>query len=348
MNRFRVAGLLVALTPSVVFAAGAGEEATGMQAGDVNVYSHRHYAADDQLYERFEELTGVTVNLVQGDADELIARLQREGAASPADVLFTVDAGRLVRAKDLGLLQAVNSPQLEADIPQQLRDAEGFWYGLTSRARVIAYHKGRVNPAQLSTYEALTDPIWEGRVLVRSSSNIYNQSLLASMIATQGPHAARRWAAGVVANMARPPSGGDTDQLKGLAAGDGDVALVNTYYVGRLQASAEASDREVGEVIGVYFPNQGDRGTHTNVSGAGVTAAAKNLENAVRLLEFLASAEAQRIYATANDEYPVNPAAEIAATVAAWGEFKADALPLQLLGERNAEAVRIFDEVGWR
>ena len=329
-------------------ASGAADGAGAAESGDINVYSHRHYAADDELYARFREFTGISVNLVQGNADELIARLQREGNASPADLLFTVDAGRLVRAKQLGLLQPVQSSRLEQSVPPHLRDTDGYWFGLTLRARVVVYHTARVSPADLSTYEALTDPVWHGRLLVRSSSNIYNQSLLASMIATLGADTARRWAAGIVANLARPPTGGDTDQLKALAAGEGDVALVNTYYVGQLQASDDPGDREIGDQLGVWFPNQADRGAHTNVSGAGITSGAKNLANALRLLEFLASADAQYIYASANYEYPVNPVAAIAPGMAAWGAFKADELPLQELGERNAEAVRIFDEVGWR
>ncbi len=341
-----LAAILLSQGLALVAAGQPGDAASN--AGEVSIYSHRHYQSDDLLYDRFRELTGIRVNVVQGNLDELIARLQREGSASPADLLFTVDAGRLVRAKELGLLQPVASAPLRGAVPGHLRDPDGYWYGLTRRARVIVYHRDRVDPSELSTYEALTEARWRGRVLIRSSSNIYNQSLLASIIASDGATAARNWAAGMVANMARTPSGGDTDQIKAVAAGEGDVAVVNTYYFGRLQASDEAADRQVVESIGVFFPNQQRRGTHVNVSGGGVTATAKNLQNAIALLEFLVSVEAQGVYAGANHEYPVNPEVDAESVLAGWGSFRADDLGLHQLGERNAAAVRIFDEVDWR
>ncbi len=255
----------------------------------VNVYSHRHYDADQLLFDRFEELTGIEVRVVTASADELITRLGREGEASPADILITVDAGRLHRAKELGLLRSVRSDELSAVIPEHLRDPEGYWFGLTQRARILAYAKDRVSPAELSTYEALADPKWRGSVLVRSSENIYNLSLLASMIAANGSEAAESWAEGVVQNLARPPQGNDTDQIMDVAAGVGDVAIVNTYYVGRLLHDMDPAARELASQVGVFFPNQGGRGAHVNVSGAGVTTYAPNPENAVRLLEFLVS-----------------------------------------------------------
>ena len=352
--RLRAAPLAAALCVVPTFtvtAAGNGDDAGSAaeaHAGIVNVYSHRHYQADDVLYERFRERTGIRVQLVQGNADELIARLEREGDASPADLLFTVDAGRLVRAKEQGLLQPIASELLRQSVPRQFRDPDGYWYALTRRARVIVYHRDRVDPAELSTYSALADERWRGRVLIRSSSNVYNQSLLASMIASEGVESARSWAAGIVANMARSPFGGDTDQIKAVAAGEGDVAVVNTYYMGRLHGSDDPADRMVVERLGVFFPDQQQRGTHVNASGGGVTVSAKNRANAVALLEYLASAEAQQIYASANHEYPVNPAAAADRLLAGWGDFRADPLGLHQLGERNAEAVRIFDEVGWR
>jgi iron(III) transport system substrate-binding protein len=324
---------------------GAGDSSSG---GVVNVYSHRHYEADAQLFRRFTEETGIQVNVVTASADELITRLENEGVNSPADLLITVDAGRLHRAKEKGLLQPVRTELLENRVPSSLRDPEDHWYGLTMRARILVYDTSRISAADLSTYEDLADPAWRGRVLIRSSSNVYNQSLLASILATQGEDAATGWAAGVVANLARQPSGSDTDQVKAVAAGVGDVAIVNSYYVARLKSSTDPEERRIGDRLGVVFPNQSGRGTHINVSGAGVTMSSKNLENAVRLLEFLAGEDAQRVFSEANFEYPVNPHVEPAALLREWGEFRADTLNLSRLGELNAPAVRIFDRVGWR
>ena len=323
-------------------------EAADPTGGVINVYSHRHYESDRELFRRFTEATGIEVKVVTASADELITRLEAEGAASPADVLITVDAGRLHRAKERGLLQPVDSEVLRANVPAHLRDPEGYWYGLTRRARVIVYARDRVQPDEIKRYADLADERWRGRVLVRSSDNIYNQSLLASLIAHEGEDAARAWAAGVARNMARPPSGSDTDQAKAVAAGVGDVAIVNTYYVARLMASEDPEERRVGERLGVIFPEQDGRGAHVNVSGAGVTAHAKNRENAIRLLEFLSSDEAQRMFAEANHEYPVKPGVEASEILRSWGEFRADTLNLAVLGELNAAAVRIFDEVGWK
>ena len=321
----------------------------GTEGGEVvNVYSHRHYEADQMLFDRFTEETGIQVNVVTASADELITRLENEGEASPADVLITVDAGRLHRAKERGLLQSVSSPVLEGNVPDHLRDRDGQWWGLTQRARVIAFHRERVDSTTLSTYEALAEPPWEGRVLIRSSENVYNQSLMASIVAHDGEEAATEWAEGMVANMAREPSGGDTDQVMDVAAGAGDVAVVNTYYVARLAESENADERQVAEQIGIFFPNQGDRGTHVNVSGAGVTAHSANVENAVALLEFLTSPAAQGVFAEVIHEYPVHPDVAWSGTLQAWGEFRPDELDLTALGEMNDAAVRIFDRAGWR
>ncbi len=322
--------------------------AAGDESGRVNVYSHRHYDIDLELYQKFEERTGIKVNLIEGGSDELIERLERERAESPADILMTVDAGRLHRARQAGLLQPVSSQILEALVPAHLRDPDGYWFGLTQRARVIVYHPDRVDPAELSSYENLTDPRWRGRILIRSSSNIYNQSLLASMIANHGEAEARAWAEGMVRNFARTPKGNDRAQMTAVAAGDGDIAIVNTYYVGRMLNSSMNAEREVGERLRVFFPNQDGRGAHVNVSGAGITASSKNPEGARRLLEFLASEEAQRLWAHVNYEYPVNHNVDPAPLLQSWGELKADTLGLQMLGEHNTAAVKIFDQVGWR
>ncbi|MGH7475596.1 MAG: Fe(3+) ABC transporter substrate-binding protein [Longimicrobiales bacterium] len=341
------------LAASLLLVAGCGERPDAqaedsVDAGVVNIYSHRHYEEDQALFDRFAEQTGITVNVVTGSADELITRLENEGASTPADVLITVDAGRLHRAKSRGLLQPVESETLERQVPSHLRDAEGYWYGMTQRARVIVYAKDRVSPDSLSTYEALAGPEWRGRLLVRSSDNVYNQSLLASLIAASDTSRAEAWARGVVANMARAPSGGDTDQAKAVAAGIGDVALVNTYYVARMVTSDDAEERRAGEQLAVFFPNQAVRGTHVNVSGAGVTAHARHRQNALRLLEYLTAPDAQRALAETVFEFPVNPAVEPAALLRQWGEFRADTLTLSRLGELNAAAVRIFDRAGWR
>lgn len=337
-------GLAAAMVAVVLAgcAAGSGDEQV------VNVYSHRHYDVDQQLFERFTEKTGIRVNVVSASADELITRLENEGENSPADVLITVDAGRLHRAKSKGLLRPIDSEFLKETVPASLRDPEGHWFGLTMRARVMVYDPSRVAPGELSTYEDLADPRWKGRILVRSSGNVYNQSLLASLIAAVGEEVAERWAAGVAANMARPPSGGDRDQIKAVAAGVGDVAISNTYYFGRLLASSDPEERQLMERLRVHFPNQDGRGTHVNVSGAGVTMSSKNVENAIRFIEFLVSEEAQRVFAEANFEYPVNPRVEPAAILQAWGEFKKDTLNLARLGELNATAVEVFDRAGWR
>ncbi|MFP3949040.1 MAG: Fe(3+) ABC transporter substrate-binding protein, partial [Longimicrobiales bacterium] len=328
---------------------GGGGEAAGEAddgAGEVNVYSHRHYETDQQLFDRFTERTGIAVNVVTASADELITRLESEGEATPADVLITVDAGRLHRAKERGLLQAVESDVLEANVPEHLRDRDRQWWGLTRRARVFVYAPDRVDATELSTYADLADPRWEGRVLIRSSTNVYNQSLLASIIAHEGEEAAESWAEGVEGNMARAPSGGDTDQIMGVAAGAGDVAVANTYYLARLAASEDSEEQRVAEAVEVLFPDHDGRGTHVNVSGAGVTRHAGNVENAVALLEFLTGDEAQELFASANHEYPVKAGVAWSPTLEGWGEFRADTLDLTVLGELNDEAVRIFDRVG--
>jgi iron(III) transport system substrate-binding protein len=349
----RLDGALLAVAVGFI-AAGCGEDRAAARTGEapagavVNVYSHRHYDVDRMLFERFTAETGIAVNVVTGSADELITRLQTEGASSPADVLITVDAGRLHRAKERGLLQPVESGVLAANVPARFRDDEGTWFGLTVRARVLVYARDRVSPGDVGTYESLAEPRWRGRLLVRSSENVYNQSLLAALIAAAGEDAALSWARGIAGNLARSPSGGDTDQLKAVAAGAGDVAISNTYYLAKLATSEDAEDRRVYAQLAVAFPNQGGRGTHVNVSGAGVTRHAPNRENAVRLIEFLSSDEAQRIFAEGNQEYPVKPGVPMSAVLAEWGEFEMDTLTLARLGELNTRAVMLFDRAGWR
>ena len=237
---------------------------------EVNVYTHRHYPSDQVLFAQFEKETGITVNVVNASADELMQKMTLEGNQSPADVLITVDAGRLVRAVDKGLLQSVTSKTLDSIIPLHLRDKDGQWFGLTKRARVIAYAKERIKPEDLSTYENLANNRWKGKILVRSSGNIYNQSLMASLIANNGEEVATGWAKKMVENMARSPKGNDRDQVKAVVAGEGDVAIVNTYYIGKLLNSKDPEEVKSGKGVGIFFPNQEGRGTHINISGAGV------------------------------------------------------------------------------
>ena len=316
----------------------------------VNVYSARKEALILPLLERFRAETGIQFNLVTGKADELLKRLQLEGSATPADMLITVDAGRLHRAKEAGVLQKIGSDAVDRAVPENLRDADGFWTGLSRRARTIVYARDRVDAGNLSTYEGLTDPRWKGRICIRSSGNIYNQSLVASMIETVGVERTEAWARGLVRNFARPPAGGDTDQLRAVAAGECDVAIANTYYFGRLVASAKEKDRKVAAALAPFWPNQGpgDRGVHVNVSGAGVTAHAKHRDNAVRLLEFLVAPESQSWYAEVNHEYPVVEGAPVSETLRSFGEFKADTLNLTRLGVNNRKAVELMDRAGWR
>ena len=314
----------------------------------VNVYTHRHYAPDKELFEQFEKEQNIKVNVINASADELILKMENEGSQSPADVLITVDAGRLQRAKEKDLLQSINSDLLKSNIPDHLRDVDGHWFGLTKRSRVIVYSKDRVTKDQLSTYEALTDDQWLGKILIRSSGNIYNQSLMASMIANLGEEAAAQWAEGILKNMARPPKGSDRDQMKAVAAGVGDLAIVNTYYVGKLLNSPDSLERKVGQQMGIFFPNQEGRGTHINVSGAGVAKYAPNKANAIKFIEFLSSAAAQETFSSSNFEYPVNTNVKISPLLQSWGTFKEDKLSLSTLGALNKSAVLLFDQVGWK
>ncbi|MFU8855582.1 MAG: Fe(3+) ABC transporter substrate-binding protein [Deferrisomatales bacterium] len=336
---------LVLLTLSL---AAAPLSASGAAAGQVNLYSARQEVLIKPILDRFTAHTGIKVHLVAGSADALIERLRSEGVHSPADVLLTVDAGNLNRAREAGLFRPVRSEALEATVPPSYRDPEGHWFGLSLRARPILYARDRVDPSALSSYRDLTDPRWRGKICVRSSGNVYNQSMVAAMIAARGRAEAEAWARGLVANFARPPQGGDRDQIKAVAAGQCDLALANTYYVGGMLNASQAEDREAAAKVGVLWPDQDGRGVHVNVSGAGVTRHAKNPENALRLLEFLAGEEAQRWYSEVNFEYPVRQGVPVSETLAAWGTFVADDVNLAVLGEHNAEAVRVMDRAGWR
>ncbi|NAZ38003.1 extracellular solute-binding protein [Rubellimicrobium sp. CFH 75288] len=315
-------------------------------AEELNLYSSRHYDTDLALYDAFTEATGIRINLIEGSADELMARIEAEGANSPADILLTVDAGRLHRAEELGLFQPVESEVLQSRIPEKLRDPDNLWFGLTTRARVIFYNVEQGLPEGVADYEDLADPALEGRICMRSSSNVYSISLLAELIDVLGEEAAEEWARGIGRNLAREPQGGDTDQLRALAAGECDIAISNTYYWGRLKASGVPEDVAVADSIAFIFPNQDDRGAHVNISGAGVLANAPNPENAVAFLEYLVSDEAQRILADGNNEYPVVETVEITGPMRDFTDFKASEVNASVYGDNAALAVEIWDRAG--
>jgi iron(III) transport system substrate-binding protein len=317
-------------------------------AAEVNLYSARQEALIKPLLDRFTEQTGIQVNLVSAKDDTLIKRLESEGRNSPADLLLTADAGRLHRARELGVLAPVESAVLEQRIPASYRDPEGYWFGLSLRARPILYARDRVDPEALSTYADLADPRWKGRICIRSSDNIYNQSLVAARIATHGEAETEAWARGLVANFARPPRGGDRDQIKAVAAGQCDIAIANTYYLAAMLNDDQESERASAERLAVFWPDQDGSGVHVNVSGIGLTTAARNRGQALRLMEFLVSDEAQRWYADSNHEYPVVEGVEASDTLKAWGTFKPDGINLSELGRYNADALRLMDRVGWR
>ena len=312
--------------------------------GEVNIYSSRHYDTDLALYEDFTKATGIKVNRIEAGADALIERIVSEGEYSPADLLITVDAGRLYRAVDAGVLAPIASETLEARVPENLRHPDGLWFGLSTRARVIVANKDAVDASALTTYADLADPAYKGQVCMRSSSNIYNISLLSSVIAHEGEEAAQSWANGIVANFKRPPQGNDTANIEAVAAGECGVSLVNTYYLARYAEKPEVLDN-----LTIIFPNQGEgqTGAHVNVSGAGLTKSAPNRENAIKFLEYLTTDQAQEYFANGNNEYPAVEGVAPTSFVVGLGEFRADTLSTATIGENQAKAVAIYDEAGW-
>lgn len=333
---------------SLVIGALATVVATSAAAeGELNIYSARHYDTDESLYGEFEEATGITVNRIEGKSDELLARMKAEGANSPADVFITVDTSRLTRAKNAGVLQSIDSAVLEEKIPANLQDADNQWFGFSQRSRIIFYNKETTKNIP-ATYMDLAKPEFKGQVCIRSSSNTYNQTLLAAIVTHHGEAAAKDWAAGVVANMARPPKGGDTDQLRGLVSGECDVSVSNSYYFARAIRKNVKGVSEHRDQIGWVFPSQETVGAHMNLSGAGVAVNAPNKENAIKFLEYLASDSAQKYFSSGNDEFPVVPGVELAPSVAALGEFKADDVLLSDVAENIPVALKIFNEVGWK
>lgn len=317
-------------------------------ANEVNVYSHRHYDSDKALFQTFEKNTGIKVNVITAKAEELVSKLKIEGANTPADMLITSDIGNLYEAKEEQLLQAIESKTLLSNIPEHLRDSQNEWFGLTKRARIFVYNPEKITHEQLGSYLDLSDAKFKGKLLTRTSSNSYNKSLLASIIANHGEDKALTFAKGLVDNFARAPKGNDRDQIKAVASGEGDLAIVNTYYLGIMLNSKDPKDVEIAKSVKVFFPSQKTEGTHINISGAGVTKYAKNKENAVKLIEFLSGKEAQTLFAEANHEYPVNPTIKASGTIATFGTFKEDTLPLNEVGKYNKKAVEIATKANWR
>lgn len=319
------------------------------QQSVVNIYSSRHYQTDEAMYESFTKRTGIKVNRIEANEDALIERIRNEGERSPADVLVTVDAGRLWRAEQLGLFQPAKSAVLESRIPASLREPEGRWFGFSVRARLIAYNKAKVREGEIQTYEELADPKWKGRVCMRSASNIYNLSLMGALIHHLGEPQAEAWAKGVRTNLAQEPKGGDTDQLKNVAAGLCDVTISNQYYYARLARSQKPDEKQVAEKIGIVLPNQKTWGTHVNVSGAGVLKNAPNRDAAIKFLEYLASDEAQRYFADGNNEWPVVASVKLDNPVLnALGDFKRDRLNVAVLGRNQPNSQKIYDRVAWK
>ncbi|MBP1996650.1 Fe(3+) ABC transporter substrate-binding protein [Paenibacillus eucommiae] len=370
MKKKYIGGVML-LTMMLILLAGCGADKTGNEAAAtpepkesstvkptetpgknkeqvVNVFTARHYDVDSQLYDAFTKKTGIKVNEIKGTAEELVERLKREGESTEADLFVTVDGGVLNYAKQNNVLQPIQSDTIINNVPEQWRDKDNNWVGIATRARVIVYAKDRVKPEQLSTYEDLASDKWKGKVLVRSSSSLYNQSLLASFIDLNGEQQAEEWAKGIVTNLARNPEGGDRDQAKAIAAKIGDVAIMNTYYVGQMLNSKDAEEVKVAENIGVFFPNQDTTGTHLNISGVGMTQHSKNKENAIKLVEFITGEEGQSLLTQGSFEFPVNKAAKKPDLLNTWGEFKTQQIDFAKLGDHNKKATEILNKVGWK
>tara|TARA_B100001996_G_scaffold273382_1_gene214231 strand:+ start:166 stop:1152 length:987 start_codon:yes stop_codon:yes gene_type:complete len=320
------------------------------ESNEINIYSQRHYEVDKKQYENFEKKTGIKVNVIKANADELLERLKNEGENSPADLFVTVDAGKLQKGAEMGLFQKIQNDKIENNVIDELKDKNGYWIPITYRARILVYSKDRVLESDLSTYEDLANDKWNGKILVRSSSNAYNQALMSSLYANLGSEAVEKWSYGIVNNFARDPKGNDRDQVKAIAAGQGDVAIVNSYYIGLLLSSEKQQEVDAGNSVSVFFPNQGEneRGSHINISGFAMTKNAPNKENSIKLLEYLTSVEAQETYVNNSYEYPANPLVKPSEIVQSWGKFKIDKLDLNKLGTYRNEAIKVFDKTGWK
>jgi len=317
-------------------------------AAEVNVYSSRKEALIKPLLDQFSEKTGIEVNLLTGNSDALLARLKSEGENTPADLFLTVDAGALHRAVTAGVFQPVASQTINQVVPEEFRSGDDQWVGLSLRARPIFYSPDRVDPEQLEDYMSLADEQWNDRVCIRSSNNLYNQSLVASLIDHHGAEKTEQWAEDFVENFARKPVGGDRDQIKGVAFGICDIAVANTYYFGHMLNSDDAEEKAAAEKVKIFWPAQDAQGAHVNVSGIGITEHANNVTEAKQLIEFLLSEESQKWYAEANYEYPVREGVAWSETLQQWGDFKKDDISMDILGENNADAVRLMNRAGWR
>jgi iron(III) transport system substrate-binding protein len=322
-------------------------------ADKIVIYSARKENIDKPIFDAFTKQTGIVVESLHDDSSKLLARLRSEGKDTPADILLVVDSTNLVMATQNDIFKPIKSDVLNKAIPAEFRDEQNRWYGLSKRMRPIFYNKEKVKPEQLSTYEDLADPKWKGQVLIRSSSNAYNMSLLSAMVASNGVEKTQSWANGIASNLARPPQGGDTDQIKAIAAGEGTVGIANTYYYARMLVSAIPEDRNAAQKVGVFFPNQATikgqmQGAHINISGAGVTNFSKKPELAVKFIEFLSTEPLQRLYADSMQEYPINVNVKPSDILQSFGSFKVDTTPVNTFGKYNVEAVRIADRSGWK
>ncbi|WP_301898279.1 Fe(3+) ABC transporter substrate-binding protein [Pseudidiomarina terrestris] len=317
-------------------------------AATVNVYSARKEALIKPVLEQFSEKTGIEVRLLTGNGNALLARLENEGENTPADLFLTVDAGNLHRAAEADIFQPITDKSILSKVPSHLHGTDNLWIGLSLRARPIFYAKDRVDPSELSGYQDLAADKWDNNVCIRSSDNIYNQSLTAALIEHWGVEETESWARGLVDNFAKPPVGGDRDQIKAVAAGVCDLAVANTYYLGLMEASSDAEEREAASKVAIFWPNQTSFGTHVNVSGIGLTKHAKNKAAAQQLMDYLLSPEAQQWYAATNNEYPAVEGVEWSEPLQNWGQFKMDDLEMAVLGENNAVAVKLMNRAGWR
>ena len=315
---------------------------------EINLYSSRHYNTDNRLYKDFEIETGIKVNLVEGKGKQLLERIKSEGRNSKADIFITADAGNLWKAQQAGIFTPISSSSLTSKVPNYFRDPQNHWFGFSKRLRVIMYNKNKVSASQLSTYEDLANSKWKGKIAIRSSSNIYNQSLVSWLVAKNGQQAIDQWSKAIVANMARKPQGGDTDQIKAVAAGIADIAVANTYYLGRLGSSSNPQDKAIFDQIKVFFPNQSGSGAHVNISGGGVLKNAPNKAGAIKFLEYLVTPSAQRFFANGNNEYPVVQGIDLSPVLASFGSYKSDVFGVAKYGPGLDNAVKTMDRAGWR
>jgi iron(III) transport system substrate-binding protein len=321
---------------------------TSAQNKEINLYSSRHYNTDNKLYRDFEKQTGIKVNLVEGEGQELLERIKSEGRNSKADIFLTADAGNLWQAQKRGFFTPISSSILTQKIPANLRDPQNRWFGFSKRLRVIMYNKSKVNPRQLSTYEDLANPQWKNKIVMRSSSNIYNQSLVAWLIALLGQGKTEQWCRGLVANFARKPQGNDRAQIEAVASGLADLTIANTYYLASYGMSKKPQDKAIFNKIGIFFPNQNGRGAHVNISGGGVVKTAPNKEGAIKFLEYLVSPTAQKFFAEGNNEYPVVQGVSLSPVLQSFGTFKSDDTSVAKYGPNLANAVKIMDKAGWK